>query len=178
MARTLALIAQLRQHIDEHVPNRFVVIHDQHHALPYHRGTWPVWRRHKRVRGGRQIEGDGGPDPDVRGDRDAYVVLGDNGISNRKAEPTATGFRGEIGIKDFGELVRRDAAALIAQGDLDPAPLGEQRRETSVAGEVFRPDRDDPSLGHRLLGIEDDIIEDLMDLAGINLDRPEIRWEG
>jgi hypothetical protein len=28
-----------------------------------------------------------------------------------------------------------------------------------------------------LLGIEDDIMEDLMDLAGINLDRPELRRE-
>ena len=107
--------------------------------------AWLVWTR--AVRRGRQIEGDGGPDPDLRGDRDVAVVLGNNGMGNREAEPTATGFGGDIGIKDVWELVRRDAAALITNGDLDPAPWGKQRRERGIAGEIVRPDLNDPAWG-------------------------------
>ena len=100
LAHTLALIAQLRQHIDEHIPNRFVIIHHQNGLLTYYGETWSGWCGHKRVRGGRQIEGNGGPDSNFRGDRDIAVVLGDNIMGNREAEPTATGFGGDIGIKD------------------------------------------------------------------------------
>jgi hypothetical protein len=52
------------------------------------------------MRRGRQIEGDGRPDPDLGGDRDVAVVLGDNSMGNGEAESIATGFGGDIGIKD------------------------------------------------------------------------------
>src|SRR5439155_8078580 len=139
--------------------------------------TWRGGWRRERMRRGWQIEGDDGPDPHLRGDRDITVVLGDNGMGNREAESNATGFGGDIGVKDDRELVLRDAAAPVPTGDLDPAPRREQRRECGITGEIVRLDFDDPAPGHRLLGIEEHMMENLLDLAGINLDRPELRRE-
>src|SRR5262245_52926567 len=107
------------------------------------------------MRRGRQIEGDGRPDPDLGGDRDIAIVLGDNGMGNGEAESIATGFGGNIGIKDVWQLVCRYATALITNSDLDPASWGKRRRERGLTGEIVRPHLNDPALGHCLLGIED-----------------------
>src|SRR6266511_765440 len=101
-------------------------------------------------------------------------MLGHNSIGSRQPESTALGFGGEIRIKDLGERLPRDATAVVLHRDFDILALWEGNGRTRPKHDIICLHPDCPASRHGLHGIEYYIIDDLIDLPGIDVHGPEV----
>ena len=116
--------------------------------------------------GGGELEGEGGADADGAFDADAALVLVDDFAASGEADARAA-FAGGVGaglgrveaVEDVGQLVGRDAAAGVADGEVDGACgwIGRNADENSSA------------LGHGLPGVGEQIQEDLLNLIAADV---------
>src|SRR5262245_50023574 len=106
------------------------------------------------------------------------LMLGNNGIGNCQPKAVATLLSGKIGIKNFEQVFRRDTKALTAEDDLHILPWRERHRGVCTNAEIVYPYVETSTVGHSLGGVEHHIVKDLMHLACIHCDRPEIVRKG
>ena len=66
---------------------------------------------------GRQIKREGRADMNLRIDRDESVVILDDRVGRREAEPVAFGFGREVRIENALEIMFRNAHAFVADAD-------------------------------------------------------------
>ena len=105
------------------------------------------------------------------------VVALDNAKSRGEAEAAAAVFGGEVWIENFGEEIGRDARALIAHAN---ANVVARRQGSFGAGNEFvilRFDTNQTALRHGLHRVQHKVVNDLMNLAGINVGGREIGGE-
>jgi hypothetical protein len=78
----------------------------------------------------------------------------------------------KIGLENFFDVFGRYAAALILDGDINVSAGGEDTVGT-VDGRIFKADRYGPSGRHGFRGIDDQVVDGLADLPGIDKSGPE-----
>ena len=99
-------------------------------------------------------------------------MFGYDRVRGCQTESGADRLGSEVWIEYSREDIGGDAAAVIADGDPDiRARVGSL---TIAEDHVRRPYFNDSALRHGLPGIEEDIVENLADLAGVDFGRPEI----
>ncbi len=100
------------------------------------------------------------------------LVLRHDRVSCRQAQSASPFFRSEVGIEDGGQDLRRNPVAAVANGN--PYVITGAHQQGGVTHRVFRADFDRASLGHRLARIEQDVVQHLPYLSGVEFRRPEI----
>ncbi len=94
-----------------------------------------------------------------------------------QAEAHAVLLGREEGIEDLGEVFRRDAAALVLHGDPHVAARLEGQRVAFGDRDVLPPHADQAAFRHGLVGVDDQVLDHLGDLPGIELPRPQVLGE-
>jgi len=90
-------------------------------------------------------------------DFDFAAVFADDAADDEQAEAGAGGFRGTVGFEEAAHLLGRDAGAVIGNGD-------EEFRAGGVGA-----DGDVAALaGDGLVGIAEEVVENLLELIGID----------
>ena len=170
--------SETAQELGRHRADDVVVIHEEHPAI-HQRGG------HRRSRGGllglfvqsRQPDPEGGAAPHLRFHLDMTAMLFDDGVNCGETEAAAGFFGREIRIEDAGEIFLRDAFARVRDCDQkiitrSQAGMG-QASQPVVAGFHLQS----PTAGHRLHGIDREILHHAPDLALVRIGRPEIGRE-
>ena len=95
--------------------------------------------------------------------REIAAVLGNDGIGGCQTETIAAGLGGEIWVEDTGKNIGGYSVPVVENGDPD----------VRIA-QVFGTNLDDPAFRHGLPRVEQDVMEHLPDLAGIDLGTAEV----
>ena len=161
---------RLRQLADE-----ILVVHHEDAAVALHVRDRLRLRRLHLFLGGGQMDVELSADTPRRVGGDDAVVLLDDGIGCGEAEAGAFVLRGEIGVEDFAEVLGFDAGAVVLDGDAAVAPGDQPQRRVRLDRDVVGGDAHDAAAGHGLHGIDDEVLDDLAELALIHLDGPQIR---
>ena len=94
---------------------------------------------------------------------DAPIVVGDDAVDDRQAEPGAAAERAAERVEDGVDFLGRDAGALVAHADLRLPVLG--------GDEQLQP----PAVGHRLEAVGGQVPDDLPQLVLVGVDPHRIR---
>ena len=107
-------------------------------------------------------------------------MIFDNGIGRGESETVALRLGGEVRIEDALETLLGNADAFIADRDANVIAgqeVGDRRRSVRVVNEIVAAHAQRAAVGHGLIGVHDEIRDDLAYLAGINFRRPQIGAE-
>ena len=122
----------------------------------------------------REVDGEGGPGAPVVLDLDVTAVAADDGVDRRQPEAGAVRLGREVGVEHPRALLDRDAGAAIRDRDAHVRSWRQRKARSLAQGQVGRPQRDLAAPGHRLVGVEHQVADGLIELALIHLRRPEL----
>jgi len=100
------------------------------------------------------------------------AVLVDDGPDRGQPQPVAGLLGGEIGVEDLGDYLRIDAASLVPYNDLDVAPWPEGGNGRRWEVRILQSDCQVSAVGHGLPGVDDEVGDNLLDLAFVRIDWP------
>ena len=99
-------------------------------------------------------------------DFDLAAVFADDAADDEEAEAGAGGFRGAVGFEEAAHLLGRDAGAVVGDGN----------QEIGFRGAGADPDHA-VFPGDGLVGVADEVVENLLKLIGIDQGHGELRRE-
>ena len=101
----------------------------------------------------------------------------DDGMGDGQTESASIGFCREIRIEDVGEVVFRYADSSVGYGDLDVFSAWKRQvvLRTECAGFSAAPDLS--AQEHRVMGVEDQLVQGLCHLSMVNVDPLKRRGE-
>ena len=168
-------IAELFEQVRAGARDLGVVLDQQHRAGPRRRVARLAWHRidHGACRA-RQIDRDGGAVAERAGDLHGAAGLMREAVHLRqsKAGALADRLRGEERVEHIGDDVRRDADAVVADGDGDILAGG--NRLALAESDVLRRDRHRAAVGHGIAGIDHEVDQRDFEFADVDRDRPDI----
>src|SRR5215471_15006093 len=101
-------------------------------------------------------------------------MLDHNGIGSCQPESTPLSFCCEIGVKDVGEHFFGYATAGVLYSDFDISALWKGKRNARREYDILCLHLHRAAARHGLHGIQDDVVDDLVNLSRIDIHRPEI----
>ena len=105
-------------------------------------------------------------------------MLADDRVDRRQPQAAAGGFRGEVRIKDPREVFRRDPRAVVADGNAHVIARAQRgHRPLPADGHVVRADLQHAAFRRSLHGVDDEIVDDLVDLTPVQLRQPDVGRE-
>lgn len=108
------------------------------------------------------------------------MALNDTGNRGKsQTGPFADRFRREERIEDFFQDFRRNSDPRVADGNEKIRPWlssGMQAGQVLVNLSILGPNAESSTIRHRVARVETEVEEELLDLCGIRLDRPQ--WIG
>lgn len=122
------------------------------------------------VGGDGEVDEEGGPSSGRGANGDVAAVFTEDGVGGGKPESAAPIFGGVVGFKDAGGHVGSDAAALVADFEAEVVAGGEVEGGAGVEAGAGEDKLDDPAFGHGFVGVDDQVLEGLADLAGVDMD--------
>ena len=127
-------------------------------------------RRQLRPLHDRQLDDEGRSLARPAFDANAPAVVVDDAVADRQAEagPLAAFLRREERVEDAAQVLRRNADAIVDERQEDVALLG-ARADLQLAAAVRAQ--------HRVLGVGDDVEEDLLDLVRVGHRQRQVRVE-
>ncbi len=98
------------------------------------------------------------------------VMIVNNGIGGGQTQAATLLLRGKIGIEDLLEIFFRYADPFILNGNFDI--MARLQGEAAMLADlnIFPGNLDGAALGHGLDGIDNEILEDLIDLSRVSFD--------
>ncbi len=171
--REVVFVVEALEHVCGERRDLRVVVHEQNAAGAEAEGRSAARLDFDGSVGAREENGERGAGADDGVDAELAAVFADDGEHGGEAEAGAVFFRGEERIEDLFEIFRGDAAAVVANFELDVIAGGERRNlvggEVGVGGAELQL-RAVRSAGHRLEGVDDEVLEDLKNLSAIDAD--------
>lgn len=167
-------VAEMMKHRADEIANWLFIVHDE--DAP---GAFEICRcvgllDWNLVGGSGQIEMENGA-VTVSGfnGENAFVAFDDRECRGQ-AEASAAALGGEVRIENFRQQVGGNARAFVAHGNAHVIARGQGNFGAGNQGMIFGRDADGSALRHRLDGIENEIVNDLVNLAGIDFGRGEV----
>src|SRR5215470_20376569 len=101
-------------------------------------------------------------------------MLDHNGIGSCQPESTPLSFCCEIRVKDVGEHFFGYATARVLYRDFDISALWKGKRNARREDDILCLHLHRAAARHGLQGIQDDVVDDLVNLPRIDVHRPEV----